>query len=87
MLPHGVRHDQDIGKQDRPVEIEPIDRLERDLARCLTIVNQIEKAALLLSQSAIFGQVPPSLTHEPDGRTGEHFAVEAIEKRTGHRSL
>jgi len=84
LLPHRVRHDQDIGKQDRPVEPEPADRLQGHLARRLAIVNQIEEPALVGPQGAVFGQISPCLAHEPDGWAFGAFAAQAIEKRTGH---
>ena len=47
VLAERVRHDQDVGEQDRAVEAEAADRLEGDLGRGLGIVDELEEAALL----------------------------------------
>ena len=85
MLAHGVRHDQDIGEQDSSVEAEPVDRLERDLARCLAVIGHGEEAALLGAQFAIFGKVPASLAHEPERDLVRALAVQSVEQEAGHR--
>ena len=66
ILAQRVGHDQDVGEQDRAVEAEAADRLERDLGRGLAVVDQLEEAALLGPQRAIFGQIAPRLAHQPD---------------------
>ena len=86
MLAHGVGHDQDVREQDRAIEAEALDRLERHLHRSGTVVDEIEKPALLGSQSAVFGQIAPRLPHEPYGRSGRAFAGESVEQETGHRA-
>ena len=47
VLTHGVRHDEDIRKQDRAIEGEAAQRLQRDLGRSLAVVDQRQEAALL----------------------------------------
>jgi hypothetical protein len=65
-----MRHEQDIGKQDRGVETEATDRLQRDLSRPFGVEAEIEKACGLLAQSPVFGKVPPGLPHQPKRRNG-----------------
>jgi hypothetical protein len=65
VLPECIRHDQNIGKQDRSVETKATDRLQCDLCRPLCIKAEIEKACGLLAQSPVFGKVPPGLPHQP----------------------
>ena len=85
MLPQSVRHDQDIGKQDRSVEAKPVDRLQGYFASRFAVVGHGEKAALFRPQRAIFGQVTTSLAHEPERHLRTALAVKRIEKKTGHR--
>ena len=46
MLPQRMRDDQDIGKQDRPVEAEAVDRLQGNLASRFAVIGQREESAL-----------------------------------------
>jgi hypothetical protein len=63
-----VRDDEDVRKEDRAVEAEAPDRLQRHFGRGLGIVAELEEATLGLPQRAIFGQVPPRLAHQPQRR-------------------
>src|SRR3546814_11182153 len=56
---------EDIGKQDRAVETETPDRLQRHFGRRLGIVAELEEPALGLPQRAIFGQIASGLAHQP----------------------
>ncbi len=64
--PSAQRHHQDVGEQDRAVEAEAADRLQRDLGRRLAVGGELEEAALLRPQRAIFGEIAPRLAHQPD---------------------
>jgi hypothetical protein len=80
-----VRDDQNVGKQDRAVEAETADRLERDLGRGVAVIDQREESALLRAQGAVFGQVAPRLAHQPDRGVGAGpFAAQRAEQNTGH---
>ncbi len=85
MLTKRMRYDQDIGKQDCPVEAEPVDRLQGNLARRFAVVSHREKPALFGPQRAIFGKIAPCLAHEPQGGPIGGLAVQRIEQETGHR--
>ena len=76
ILADRVGDDEDVGKQDRAVEGEAAERLERDLGRGLGIVDQVEEAALARPQRAIFGQIAPGLAHQPDRRRIAPLAAE-----------
>ena len=67
ILPQRVRDDQDVGKQDRPVEAETPDRLQRHLGGGRAVIDQIEEAALFRPQCPIFGKIAAGLAHQPDG--------------------
>ena len=74
-----MRHDEDVGEQDRPIETEPVDRLERNLASGLAVVGHREKSALLFPQSTILGQVTSCLPHEPERHAISALAVQRVE--------
>ena len=73
---HRVRHDQDVREEDRGVEAEALDRLQRDLGRGFAVVNQFEKAALRRPQRTIFGKIASRLSHQPNRRWIHAFATE-----------
>jgi hypothetical protein len=80
VLTHRVRHDQDIGKQDRPIKAKPAQRLKRDLCSGCRIINQRQETAFLCAQFTILGQVAPGLPHQPDRTTGKIGALEGGEE-------
>jgi len=72
---------QYIGKQDRAVEAEAANGLERDFSSRHAILGQGEEAALLGSQRLIFGQIAPRLAHHPDRRRIAPFAFQNGQQR------
>ena len=60
-----VRHDENIGKQDRAVETEAPDRLQGDLGCRLAVIAELEETALRFTQRAILGQIASCLAHQP----------------------
>ena len=76
-----VRHDQNIGEQDRGIEAEAADRLQRDFRCKLGREAQIEKAPRALAQRAIFRQIAPGLAHEPHRRRRLRAARQDFEDR------
>jgi hypothetical protein len=65
---------QDVGEEDRRVDAEPRDRLERDLRRRLRIARELEEA-VALAHGAIFRQVAAGLPHEPHRRVRSGLAT------------
>ena len=57
---------QDVGEEDRRVDAQPRDGLERDLGRRLGVASELEEP-VPLAHRAVFRQVAPGLPHEPDG--------------------
>ena len=51
-LAEGVGDDEDVGEQDRRVELEPPERLQRYLSGELRIVAEIEEASPTFSRMA-----------------------------------
>ena len=85
MLAECMRHDQDIGKQDRPVETEPVDGLQGNLTGSLAIIGHREKSALLRPEFAVFRKVSTRLPHEPKRHAVSALSVQSIEQETRHR--
>ena len=65
ILPHGMRDDEDIRKQDRAIEAKTADRLQSDFTSGIAIIGQLEESALLRTKVTIFGKIATSLTHQP----------------------
>jgi hypothetical protein len=73
-----IGNDQNIGEDDRGIEVEAADRLQRDFCGVFRREAQIEKAAGHGAQFAVFGQVTAGLPHHPDRgyrlpASGKHF--------------
>src|SRR5206468_1182492 len=63
------RNDQNVRKENCGVELgKALERLQRDFSRRIAVIDEIEKAALLLPQSAVLRKIAPGLSHHPDGR-------------------
>ena len=73
-----VGNDENVREDDRGVEVEAADRLQRDFGGEFRREAQIEKAAGLGAHFAIFRQIAAGLPHHPDRRhrlpaAGKHF--------------
>ena len=67
-LAERMRNHQDVGEQDRRVEPEAPDRLQRHLGGELRRETQIEETAGLLAHRPILRQIAAGLPHQPDRR-------------------
>jgi hypothetical protein len=63
-----MRNDQDVREQDRGIEAEPPDWLQRDVDGELGREAEIEEARNLGPHRAIFRQIAAGLPHQPDRR-------------------
>jgi hypothetical protein len=81
---HGVRDREDVGEQDGRIEREAIERLQGHLARELGCLAQREKVAGARPGAVVFRQVPPGLTHQPDGGVGGFFPAQGPQKDIVH---
>ncbi len=73
-----VGNDKNVREDDRGVEVEAADRLQRDFGGEFRREAQIEKAAGFGAHFAIFRQIAAGLPHHPDWRyrlpaAGKHF--------------
>ena len=77
---------EDVAEQNRRVEVEPADRLERDLGGEFGRPDQFQKGMLFL-QFAVFRQGAAGLPHQPDGRAIHRAAMAGVEKPPAVRWL
>ena len=82
-----MRHDQNIRKQDRRIEAEAPDRLQRHFGGKLRIEAEIEEIAGLFAHRPVFRQIPPGLPHQPDRRRPRSPMIEHVEERLVHRGI
>src|SRR5690606_34805940 len=72
--------DEDVGKQNRRVEIEAMQRLQCNLGCKFGRKAEIEKASGSGANLAIFGQVTARLAHDPHGGSWLAVAQNRIEQ-------
>ena len=66
--PHGIGHGEDVGKQNRRVQIEAFQRLDGYFRGQFGVFAQIEKAARLRAGGFVFRQIAAGLAHHPHRR-------------------
>src|SRR5207248_10975035 len=60
------RNDQDVRKEDCGIESgKALERLERDLSRSITVIDEVEETTLPLTQSAVLRKIASCLSHHP----------------------
>ena len=79
-----VRNHQDVGEDDRGIELEAADRLQRHLGRVVRRETEIEEAAGLGAQLAILRQVTSRLSHHPDRRHALALAAQDLHEGLRH---
>ena len=84
---HRVGDGEDVGEQDRGVELEALQRLQGDFAGELGVLRQAHEAAGALAGGAVLRKVAAGLAHYPDrggvGRFAAQGAQEAIVLQRG----
>ncbi len=75
-LPKRVRNNENVGEDDRGIEIKPPHRLQRHLGREFRRKAELKEGTHLLSQLAVFWKVAPGLPHQPDRRRIDRLASE-----------
>ena len=66
--PHRVRYGQNVGEQNRRVQVIAVNRLNRDLGGQIGILRQLHEAAGLRARGAVFWQITSRLAHQPNRR-------------------
>ena len=78
--PHRVGNGQDVGEQDRRIEVETLQRLQGHLAGVLRVLRQPHETAGALARGAVLGQVAAGLAHHPDRRGVGGFAAQRAQE-------
>ncbi len=79
----GLGHQQDVGEEDRRVEVVAADRLQRHLGGEIGGVAEIEEAASRCPDLAILRQIPAGLAHHPDRRNRQPLAGQRTQQGFG----
>ncbi len=79
---HGLEREQQVGEENRGVNLDGADRLQRDLGGQLRRAAELEQGAPL-AQHAVLGHVPAGLSHEPDGSGVDRLAPARAEEAIG----
>ena len=73
---HRVGDGQDVGKEDRGIEREAIEGLQRHFGCIRRVLGECEEAAGLLAGCVVFREVAARLAHQPDRRVFGFLARE-----------
>ena len=82
LLPKRIGDDENVGEDDRRVEIEPSQGLQRYLGCEPGSAAEIEEGSDLAPDLPIFGQIAAGLAHQPDRRRGVRLAGKRLKERT-----
>ena len=82
---HRLQRHEQVGEQDRGVEAEPPDRLQRDLRGELGRLAQLEEADAR-AHLPVLGEVASGLAHQPEGRALGGFAAAGAQEEGLHRA-
>jgi hypothetical protein len=80
LLPQRMGDDQNIGEQDRRIERETSDRLQRNLDRKLGREAKVEESPHGPSDFSVFRKVSPGLPHQPDRRCRRRSTGKRVKK-------
>ena len=80
--PSGSSDEQDVGEEDRRVDAEALDRLQRDLGRRVRVLAELEEAEAR-AHRAVLRHVAARLPHEPDRRVRRGLAETRVEEAAG----
>ena len=88
---HRVGHREDVGEQNRRVQVVARQRLQRDFRRHRRRLAQIQEAAGAGARGAVLGQIAAGLAHQPGrrvfGRLPQQGAKKGIVFEGGHDGL
>ena len=76
-----MRHQQDVGEEDRGIEPEATHRLQRHLGRELGGIAEVEEAPGPRPDRPVLGQVAAGLPHQPDRRHRQGLAAQRPHQR------
>ena len=76
---HRLERQQQIGEQDRRVDLDAAHRLQRDFGREIGRSAELEQR-IALAQRAVLAHVAAGLAHEPDGRRVDRLPAAGLEE-------
>ena len=76
---HRLERQEQVGEQDRRVDVNPADRLQRDLGREIGRTTDVEQR-VALAQRPVLAHVPARLSHEPDWRRVDRLPSAGVEE-------
>ena len=88
--PHRVGNGENVGKQDRSIQIEACQRLQCDFAGHFRMLGHAQETAGARARGAVFGQIAARLPHQPDRRAVHRLAAQGAQQaivlqgRQGH---
>ena len=77
---HRVGDGQDVGEQDRRIELVAPQRLHSHFAGEFGVAAQAHEVARLRPRLAVLGQVAARLAHDPDGRAVRGLAPQVLQE-------
>ena len=81
---HRLERQQQIGKQDRRVDLDAADRLQRDFGGEIGRAADVEQR-IALAQRAVLAHVAAGLAHEPDRRGVDRLPPAGFEESAARR--
>ena len=76
---HRFERQQEIREENRGVDVDPANRLQRDFGRQIGRAAQLEQG-VAFAQRAVLAHVAPGLSHEPDWRGVDGLEAAGSEK-------
>jgi hypothetical protein len=83
---HRLEREQQVGKKDRRVHLDPAHGLKRDLRGQVGNPADLQER-MALANCAVLGHVPARLTHEPDWCRVDRLPPAGVEEAGGRHSL
>ena len=84
--PHRSEGEEEVGKKNRGVDFDGVDRLERDGDRQFGMAANLQQG-IPLAQRAVVGHVTPGLAHEPHRRRVDGLPSAGAEEAVVHGGL
>ena len=82
----GIERQEDVGEEDRGIQLEPPQRLQRHFSGEVRRPAQVQKIDAA-AQFAVFRQVAAGLAHDPEWRAVHRFAPAGTQETIVHRAI
>jgi hypothetical protein len=77
---HRHQRGEDVGEDDRGIEVEPVNRLQRHLDGDLGCAAHRQEVAGTTTDLTVLRQVPARLAHDPDRRPIDRFTTASLQE-------